>query len=302
MFENIIDKKLVFAGTKKKFVKSPQYIVLHHSGASAEQTVEQIHKFHLGKGWLGIGYNALVDKNGIVYWGRGIDYVGAHCKGYNEISVGICAIGNMDENIMPDAQEKSIVKLIKEIKEYYPTIRKIVGHKELSATDCPGANYPLSEIIDLVSKQDGQSEEQEEILMILNEGDKGASVSAMQSRLIALGYDCGYIDGIFGIKTKSALVAFQGANNISATGVLDNRTNIVLEGAISEVKLPQIKKGNSGQYVSILQRLLNRRKYKLSEDGIFGKLTEAAVLEFQKKSNIAVDGIVGKNTWHAILS
>ena len=81
MFENIIDKKLVFAGTKKKFAKSPQYIVLHHSGASAEQTVEQIHSFHLGKGWIGIGYNALVDKNGAVYWGRGIEYIGAHCKG-----------------------------------------------------------------------------------------------------------------------------------------------------------------------------------------------------------------------------
>ena len=227
-------------------------------------------------------------------------------KGYNEISIGICAIGNMDEGGMPSAQEQSIIKIIKEVIEYYPSITKIVGHKELSATDCPGANYPLSEIIDLVSKEDGQDSGEQQTneaeTVLLKEGDKGAAVSALQSRLIALGYDCGYIDGIFGIKTKSALIAFQKANSISETGALDNKINVALEVTISEEKLPQIKKGSTGQYVIMLQRILSKQKYKLAEDGIFGKLTEAAVFEFQKKSGIAVDGIVGKNTWHAILS
>ena len=43
-------------------------------------------------------------------------------------------------------------------------------------------------------------------------------------------------------------------------------------------------------------KLLQRRLH-LKEDGIFGKLTEEAVKEFQKKCNIAVDGIVGSETW-----
>ena len=46
-------------------------------------------------------------------------------------------------------------------------------------------------------------------------------------------------------------------------------------------------------------KLLQRRLH-LKEDGIFGKLTEEAVKEFQKKCNIAVDGIVGSETWAAL--
>ena len=147
MFEYIIDKNLIFKGVKKKFQKQPTKIVLHHSGASADQTVEQIHDYHINhNGWIGIGYNFLVDKNGNIFKGRGIEYVGAHCKGFNEIAMGICAIGNMDTKKMPEAQKAGIIKLIKDIEVYYPSIVEINGHRELAATDCPGKNYPLEEI------------------------------------------------------------------------------------------------------------------------------------------------------------
>lgn len=304
MFEYVIDKKLVFNGTKKKFRKTLKYIILHHSGASADQTIEQIHKYHLGKGWLGIGYNVLVDKTGKIYWGRGINYIGAHCKGYNEMSIGICAIGNMQKDNMPSAQKESIIKLIKEIREYYPSITDIVGHRDLAATDCPGANYPFSEIISASSSK-GQSEKSEvkgSAKVLLKEGDRGNDVSSMQSKLVALGYELGYIDGIFGPKTKQALLAYQKAKNIDVTGSLDTNTNKVLTIEVNEEGLPHIKKGSRGEYVKLLQRILNKRKYDLAEDSILGVLTEKAVLDFQKKSGIGVDGIVGPKTWHELLS
>jgi len=304
MFENTIDKKLEFNGARKKLTKQVQYIVLHHSGASADQTVEQIHAYHLGKGWIGVGYNLLVDKNGNMYWGRGIDYVGAHCKGYNEISIGICAIGNMETDTMTKAQKENIIKLVREVKEYYPSISKIVGHKELEATSCPGKNYPLSEIINAanenIDKNSTEKQSCEEAL--LKEGDIGNNVSAMQSKLVALKYDLGYIDGIFGVKTKAALIAYQKAKSLSETGCLDSNTYAHLNEDVAEFKLPQIKKGSTGEYVKMLERLLDKRKYSLEEDGIFGKLTEAAVISFQKKSGLGADGIVGVKTWHALLS
>lgn len=302
MFEYVIDKKLVFNGTKKKFRKTLKYIILHHSGASADQTIEQIHKYHLGKGWLGIGYNVLVDKEGKIYWGRGMDYIGAHCKGYNEISIGICAIGNMQKDNMPSAQKESIIKLIKEIREYYPSITDIVGHRDMAATDCPGANYPLSEIIDASKEQNEKSQGKTNSEVLLKEGDRGNDVSSMQSKLVALGYELGYIDSIFGPKTKKALSAYQRAKNLDATGSLNTNTNKVLTKEMNEEGLPQIKKGSRGEYVKLLQRILNKRKYDLAEDSIFGVLTEKAVLAFQKKSSIGVDGIVGPKTWHALLS
>lgn len=56
-----------------------------------------------------------------------------------------------------------------------------------------------------------------------------------------------------------------------------------------------IKKGSRGEDVGVLQKALN-----LMADGIFGNLTDEAVREFQKINGLAVDGIVGKNTWEKL--
>ena len=56
-----------------------------------------------------------------------------------------------------------------------------------------------------------------------------------------------------------------------------------------------LKKGSRGNDVKTLQRLLH-----LYEDGIFGKLTEEAVKEFQEAHGLVADGIVGQKTWEAL--
>ncbi|GEM_PF-7002828 len=216
MFEYIIDKELVFKGTKKRFTKSPQRIVLHHSGASADQTVEQIHNYHINhNGWLGIGYNALVDKNGNVFWSRGIEYVGAHCKGYNETSVGICAIGNMETGQMPEKQKTSIIKLVQDIKTFYPSITTVCGHKELAATDCPGKNYPLEEIKN--SKAQAIVKETKQTLKF---GSRGNEVKTLQQMLISHGVNPGKVDGIFGKNTEKAVKEFQTKEGIVVDGIV----------------------------------------------------------------------------------
>lgn len=62
----------------------------------------------------------------------------------------------------------------------------------------------------------------------------------------------------------------------------------------------QISYGSTGSDVTELQKLLNKNGYSLAEDGIFGSKTLAAVRDYQKKNNLAVDGIVGTNTWGAL--
>jgi hypothetical protein len=54
--------------------------------------------------------------------------------------------------------------------------------------------------------------------------------------------------------------------------------------------------GSVGEDVKLLQTMLNNISYKLSVDGIFGKLTAAAVREFQGVNGLAADGIVGPKT------
>lgn len=58
-----------------------------------------------------------------------------------------------------------------------------------------------------------------------------------------------------------------------------------------------IKNGSRGEDVKILQTTLNKFGYNLTIDGIFGKNTQSAVIDYQKKNNLSSDGIVGAKTW-----
>ena len=62
----------------------------------------------------------------------------------------------------------------------------------------------------------------------------------------------------------------------------------------------QIGYGSQGSEVTELQKLLNQNGYQLDEDGIFGTNTQSAVRDYQQKNKLAVDGIVGDNTWGAL--
>lgn len=65
---------------------------------------------------------------------------------------------------------------------------------------------------------------------------------------------------------------------------------------VSETKMPTIKKGSKGKAVEVAQVILE-----VTVDGDFGTKTHNATVAFQKKYGLEVDGIVGKNTWKALL-
>ncbi|NEQ75803.1 MAG: peptidoglycan-binding protein [Okeania sp. SIO2C9] len=70
----------------------------------------------------------------------------------------------------------------------------------------------------------------------------------------------------------------------------------------SSFSLPVLRNGSNGYNVTLVQRLLNDAGYgSLVEDGIFGVRTDAAVKQFQKDRNLIVDGIVGSQTWGALV-
>lgn len=123
---------------------STKYIALHHAEASY-CTAEQIDGWHKANGWSGIGYHFFVRKDGKIYEGRPIWAVGAHVQGMNDCSIGICAEGAYTREFMPDTQKKAICELLVYLKGIYPSA-KIVGHREIGDSDCPGKNYPLEDI------------------------------------------------------------------------------------------------------------------------------------------------------------
>ena len=125
---------------------STKYIVLHHAVA-VFCTPQQIDNWHKGNGWTGIGYHFFVRKDGTIYRGRPLWAIGAHVAGRNSNSIGICAEGNYDtEKYMPDAQKYAIAELLNYLHKYHFPNAKIVGHRDIGSSACPGKYYPFDEV------------------------------------------------------------------------------------------------------------------------------------------------------------
>lgn len=206
---NIIETNLQFNSNMTKRNVAIKRIILHHSGVSVLQSVETIHNYHKNtRGYAGIGYHFYVRKDGGIYRGRPIEYVGAHAYGANSDSIGICAEGNFDEEAMNDIQKNSIKELVASLKNEY-NISLVQGHRDTIATSCPGANYPFDEIVNGQDSENTQTSAEQ-----TNENEKSDIFSDGKINCI---YDIQeYLnnkyganlaqDNIFGTKTKQALV------------------------------------------------------------------------------------------------
>lgn len=115
-------------------------IILHHAEAKSA-SVEEVNRWHLERGWTGIGYHFYIRKDGRIYRGRPECAVGAHAQGHNSRSVGICCEGSYMSETMPKAQFDALVGLVREEMAKYPGA-KVLRHRDVNSTDCPGVNYP----------------------------------------------------------------------------------------------------------------------------------------------------------------
>lgn len=121
---------------------------------------------------------------------------------------------------------------------------------------------------------------------------KKAAVRTLQYALTARGYSLA-ADGVFGAKTKAALVKFQKSRKLAADGIAGPKTWPAV--------LPTVKSGSSGAAVKALQTELRAEGYSLVVDGAFGAKTKAAVIAYQKAKRLTADGIVGAKTWGSLV-
>jgi hypothetical protein len=132
--------------------KATNRIVIHHSASDPMTTAETIHKWHLDKGWSGIGYNYVIRGDGEIQTGRAIDYQGAHTYGYNDDGIGICLTGNFMFAPPTEPQFSSLVELIRYIKGVYKKDLLVQRHKDLNATACPGDLFPWDRLMQELSE------------------------------------------------------------------------------------------------------------------------------------------------------
>ncbi len=120
-----------------------KFLVVHCSDTNENQNfdIKDIHKMHIQFGWDGVGYHKIIKKNGEIENGRPEYWKGAHVKGKNEQSLGVCLIGR--EKFTPK-QMNSLKKTIWEWKNKYPKA-KVVGHRDIQDTDktCPNFDVKM---------------------------------------------------------------------------------------------------------------------------------------------------------------
>lgn len=133
---------------------------------------------------------------------------------------------------------------------------------------------------------------------VLSLGLNGTDVRVLQTRLDGLGYAVGGVDGRFGPRTESAVMAFQSNVGIKADGLVGRTTKAALAGvAHSDDGTGVISVGSRGMDVQRLQSTLSDRGFDPGpSDGIFGPMTLRAVLDFQRYQKLWVDGLVGPKT------
>lgn len=125
----------------------PTHIVIHHSATAADMSVEEIRRAHLDRGFDDIGYHYLVLADGSVAKGRPEGVPGAHARGINQHSIGVCCVGHFQDTPITRGQFEALISLVVDLASRYRIqVEDILGHCDVTAispdatpTECPGA-------------------------------------------------------------------------------------------------------------------------------------------------------------------
>ncbi len=135
-------------------------IVIHHS-ATASGNAKCFRALHRGVfKWDDIGYHFVIGNgtysgDGEIEKGRPITAIGAHSRGNNRDSIGICLVGDFEETRPTEKQLASLGSLLLELLNHFSlTADCIKFHREMKGnkTLCPGENLPKSLVLAVLSK------------------------------------------------------------------------------------------------------------------------------------------------------
>jgi N-acetyl-anhydromuramyl-L-alanine amidase AmpD len=126
--------------------RTTDFIVVHCAATKPSQDIgaAEIRKWHVeDRGWDDIGYHQVIRRSGAIELGRPLHVAGAHAKGFNARSVGVCLVGGIDKDGNPAnnftyKQMDSLTITLDYWGRIYPSA-EILGHRDLPGVDkaCP---------------------------------------------------------------------------------------------------------------------------------------------------------------------
>lgn len=212
---------------------------VHHTDGPRTQSINSIQNFHMGpdRGWSDIGYNYLVDQDGVIYEGRGWLGVGAHCPDHNRTGIGVAFIG--DNNPTPAAQRAIRWLYDEACRRAGRTLAKRC-HGDSYPTECPGdrlrawvrAGMP----VDTAAADISWTEELVKDLPMLAQGADNFDVKTIRAALFARGGLAadshngaaglqGWLERtVFDAGLTADVKAFQKAKSLSVDGIVGPKT------------------------------------------------------------------------------
>jgi N-acetyl-anhydromuramyl-L-alanine amidase AmpD len=121
-------------------------IIVHCSATTPTMDigVKEIRDWHVHeRRWSDVGYHFIIRRDGRVDDGRPVSKIGAHARGHNEESIGVCLVGGLGASGKPDAnftidQYISLRNLVGHLKSEYPDIIAVTGHRDYNKMKaCP---------------------------------------------------------------------------------------------------------------------------------------------------------------------
>jgi hypothetical protein len=174
--------------------------------------------------------------------------------------------------VMPEVQKKSVLEIVAYVKNTYPTITTIKGHKEAMATDCPGRNYPLNEVKLAFVNGVAPNHTPVEIPSSMN-----AKIFKLQHTLNEMG------------------IADSQGNKLREDGWIGPKTLSALAKSAALVK-----RGDRNKLVGWIQEQL-----KITVDNSYGRApyheTYDAICAFQRARGLVVEGKIGIKTWSELV-
>lgn len=134
-------------------VREINRVILHCSATREGDDINAatIRAWHMAppRNWSDIGYHYVVKLDGTIESGRPITKPGAHARGHNKDSIGICYIGGVDvsghpKNTMTVEQRSSIKRICRALCHVLNKPLTLHGHREYSTKACP--SFEVSEV------------------------------------------------------------------------------------------------------------------------------------------------------------
>jgi peptidoglycan hydrolase-like protein with peptidoglycan-binding domain len=271
-------------------------LIVHHTAsanapANPAAVVREMYGYHLQKGYTDLGYNFIIDHQGVIYEGRysrpygadervtgedtnGWGVIGGHAQGMNSAACGIVLIGDFTSTLPTDAAVASLVWLLswKAARHQIDALNgdpyislfgarmttpNIAAHRHVGQTSCPGQLAGLLPAIrEQVAKNAGRWPAITIDVPHVVRHELGAAPSAPSS------------------PSAPSAPAAPAPSSPPAGGLLPVPMAI----------------GTTGDAVRTVQRALRRAGIRVGADGQFGNQTRTGLLAFQKAKGIARSG------------